>query len=325
MSLNVAKCHSNYVILCKWERNRKTLIQLLISVLILLVTKIMITWQTFRDMRDVLLLEEQMIFSHRNIKYKEKRARLRKDKFNGAFYYSKEIVENIIPNVDTDRNWITVNIPGNGWDHSIMFVHNNLHPENYNWMSRFKDLVLVCGVEETRDKVKHLGKTIYLPLSIDVEAVSQFARDKDKDVCFAGRENKRLRGNVPADVEYLEGLPRKMFLSELARYEKAYAVGRCALEAKALGCEILPYDDRYPDPDVWQVIDNKEAVKILQKELDRIDGKAKEETKEETQAEPEDISKMTKAELIALAEEKNISINKRAKKAEIVEQINAGR
>lgn len=266
-----------------------------------------------------------MIFSHRNIKYKEKRARLGKNKFNGAFYYSKEIVENIIPNVDTDRNWITVNIPGNGWDHSIVFVHNNLHPENYNWMSRFKDLVFVCGVEETRDKVKHLGKTIYLPLSIDVEAVSQFARDKDKDVCFAGRENKRLRGNVPADVEYLEGLPRKMFLPELARYEKAYAVGRCALEAKALGCEILPYDDRYPDPDVWQVLDNKEAAKILQKEMDRIDGKVKEETKEETQAEPEDISKMTKAELIALAEEKNISINKKARKAEIVEQINAGR
>ena len=158
-----------------------------------------------------------------------------------------------------------------------------------------------------------------------MEAVSQFARDKDKDVCFAGRENKRLRGNVPADVEYIEGLPRKMFLSELARYEKAYAVGRCALEAKALGCEILPYDDRYPDPDVWQVIDNKESVKILQKELDRIDGKAKEETKEETQAETEDISKMTKTELIALAEEKNISINKKARKAEIAEQINAGR
>ena len=55
MSLNVAKCHSNYVLSCKWEKNRKTFIQLLISVLILLVTKIMITWQTFRDMRDVLL------------------------------------------------------------------------------------------------------------------------------------------------------------------------------------------------------------------------------------------------------------------------------
>ena len=70
-------------------------------------------------------------------------------------------------------------------------------------------------------------------------------------------------------------MPRELLLDELAKYKKAYAVGRCALEAKALGCEILPYDDRFPDPSIWKVLDNKEAAKILQEKLDEIDNKPK--------------------------------------------------
>ena len=60
MSQNVAKCHSNCVISCKWKRNRENLHTTPLSVLILLVTKIMITWQTFRRSRDVLLYKEKM-------------------------------------------------------------------------------------------------------------------------------------------------------------------------------------------------------------------------------------------------------------------------
>ena len=41
--------------------------------------------------------------------------------------------------------------------------------------------------------------------------------------------------------------------------------------AKCLGCEVLPYDDRYPNPDVWKVLDNKDAAKILQQKLERIE------------------------------------------------------
>ena len=59
-----------------------------------------------------------------------------KNKYNGAFYYSREIVDNIIPNVQTDRNWITVNIEGVGCDHSIVFIHNNKHPEHYEWLKK---------------------------------------------------------------------------------------------------------------------------------------------------------------------------------------------
>ena len=58
----------------------------------------------------------------------------------------------------------------------------------------------------------------------------------------------------------------------MAEYEAIYAVGRCALEGLALGCNILPYDNRFPDPSVWKLLDNLEAAKILQEKLDEIDG-----------------------------------------------------
>jgi hypothetical protein len=58
----------------------------------------------------------------------------------------------------------------------------------------------------------------------------------------------------------------------MAEYKNIYAVGRCALEAKALGCRVKAYDNRFPKVSMWKVVDNLEAAKILQKELDRIDG-----------------------------------------------------
>lgn len=199
------------------------------------------------------------------------------DRYNGAYFYSIEIVKNIIPNVQTDRNWITVNIPEHnnvpqfgvvGASHSIVFVHNNLNPQNYEWLSRYDDLIMVCGVPETMEKVKHLGIPVYLPLSIDVEEVQKHIRPKSKDVAIAGRRSK-VRQFVDADM--LAGLCRDSLLDFMAEYRRIYAVGRTAIEAKALGCEILAYDPRYPDPSIWKVLDNKDAAKILQKKLVKID------------------------------------------------------
>lgn len=212
-----------------------------------------------------------MIINHDHPAYRAKWKG--RNKYNGAFYYSKEICKNIIPNVDTDRNWITINIEGVGCDHAIVFIHNNLHPERYNWLSRYKDLVLVCGVPETCDKVAHLGRAIYLPLSVDVEYVKQFERSKVKDAAFVGRRSKIKLGNLPKGIDYICGLKRQELLPRMAQYRKVYAVGRVAIEAKILGCEVLPYDSRFPDPDVWQILDNKDAADILQKELNRIDAR----------------------------------------------------
>ena len=197
---------------------------------------------------------------------------------NGAYYYSCEIVANIIPRIETDRPWVTVHQQGKCDDHAIVFIHNNLNPQLYSWMGRFKDLVLVCGMPETCAKVAHIGQPIYLPLSIDVGYVKQFERPKDRDAAYVGRRSKRFRevkGTVlPDGIDFIENVNRETLLSKMARYRKVYAVGRCALEAKALGCEVLPFDPRYPDPSVWKVLDNKDAAKLLQRQLDEIDGRA---------------------------------------------------
>ena len=216
-----------------------------------------------------------MIIDHTHAAYRTRWQGAGVNQFNGAYYYSQEIVKNIIPRVDTDRNWITVNLKGVGCDHSILFVHNNLQPENYEWVKQYgyKDIVLVCGVPETVEKVKHLGRAIYVPISIDVEYVNRFANgEKTREAAFAGRPTKRKFGELPEGIDLLEGMPRDELLARMAEYKTVYAVGRCALEAKALGCRLKAYDKRYPKTSRWKVLDNKDAAAILQKELDRIDG-----------------------------------------------------
>ena len=213
-----------------------------------------------------------MIISHEHPDYKAQFLKWGENRFNGAYYYSREITRNIIPNVETDRGWVTINIPGKAEDRAIVFIHNNMYPNAYAWLRKFRDLILVCGVPSTCQKVEYISRAIYLPLSVDVAELMTYRREKTKKRAFAGRASKRFGYDFPEDTEFLEGLPRKFFLQELATYEEVYAVGRVALEAKALGCKVLPYDPRYPDPDVWEVIDNRYAAKILQQKLDEIDG-----------------------------------------------------
>lgn len=214
-----------------------------------------------------------MVIDHNNIVYRNRWSKAGKDRYNGAFYYSKEIIANIMPLVKTDRNWITVNLKGRCWDHSIVFIHNNLHPENYEWLKRFKDLVLVCGVPETCEKVAHLGTAVYLPLSVDVEHVKKFrVKEKTKDAAFVGRPAKRKDVRLPLGVDVIEGLPRNEMLKRMAQYETIYAVGRTAIEAKVLGCKLKAYDPRYPKVSRWKILDNKKAAKMLQDILDKIDG-----------------------------------------------------
>ena len=198
---------------------------------------------------------------------------MRENRYSGAFYYSREITEIMIPLVETDRPWVTVNIPHLCWDHAIVFIHNNLDASAYDHLREFSDLILVCGIPETCEKVAHLGKPVYLPLSVDVADVARFRLpEKTKEAAFAGRPAKRDGIQLPAGVDILEGMPRDYLLAAMAQYKKIYAVGRSAIEAKILGCEVLPYDPRFPDPDRWEIMDTREAAKILQEKLDIIDG-----------------------------------------------------
>lgn len=192
------------------------------------------------------------------------------NRYNGAYYYSKEIVERIIPNIKTEKDWVTVNA-GVCWDNAIVFIHNNKRPEVYNWLNRHDNLILVCGVESTMRRVAHLGTPIYLPLSVNVEEVKRYRREKTKKLAFIGRKSKRRNMFFPKGTEFIEGMPRESLLAEMAKYEQVYAVGRTAIEAKILNCEVLPYDPRFPDPRAWRILDNLDACKILQEKINEVD------------------------------------------------------
>ena len=219
----------------------------------------------------------RIIIDYRTPEYVHRWETLSKaNRTNGAYNYSKEIVKNIIPRVQTERPWVTINQPFFMEDHAIVFVHGNLFPHTYDWFKGYRDVVMVASLEETAENLRKRGhkQVILVPLSIDRGYVEGFKiKEKTKQVAYAGRPEKKKLGELPEGIDCLEGLPREELLAEMAKYKQIYAVGRCALEAKALGCEILPFDRRFPDPSIWKVLDNCEAAEILQRELDRIDKK----------------------------------------------------
>ena len=199
---------------------------------------------------------------------------------NGAYYYSKEIVRNIIPNVETNRPWDTLGMKFMcSSDHSIVFLHHCINWEKvYHWLRKYKDQVLVCSTMPTYEwaKTVETAHPVFLPLSIDVEEVKKYKTKKTKRACYAGNRwaFKRIDEdkNIPSYVDFpLPNLPREEMLKFIAPYREIYAIGRCALEGLALGCKIKPFYHVYPDPSYWKLLSNQDAAILLQKELDKID------------------------------------------------------
>ena len=219
-----------------------------------------------------------MIIDHNHPEYTELRKKMPKGKYNGCWYYSKEIVKNIIPNVKTWRGWNTVGRELTGMcDHMIVFLHDNSTPWHYDWLKKYKDLVLVCSSDYTRKSVIYSGHTVLLPMSIDTEYVKKFrVKEKTKDTCFAG--NPWVKDNMTdpsvldaGKVDFFSAMPREGLLKEIAQYRRCIAIDRCAQEAQVLGCELLPIETRY-GCDSTEVLDNRDAAKILQEELNKLDG-----------------------------------------------------
>lgn len=218
-----------------------------------------------------------MIIDHNHPLYAKKRRSMRDgNQYNGAYYYSKEIVKNIIPNVKTDRNWITIRLSEmkEHPDHSIIFIHNNKNPNYYEYLKDYKDCILVCSLPTTAENLRFFGKTVYLPLSVDVDYVKKFrVKNKSKDIAYAGRAIKLeyMNNRVPKGTTTLCNMCQSQLLKEMAKYKTIYASGRTAIQAKILGCKVLPHETNFPDSRFWKVIDNKESAKTLQKLIDEID------------------------------------------------------
>ena len=192
---------------------------------------------------------------------------------NGALMYSIDICKYIIPKVKTDRNWVTINT-GKCFDHSIVFIHSNIEcDKKYSYLLNYKDLILVCSQKSTMYKMRKYGHAIYLPLAVDIEHIEKFKRTKSRDTCYAGRENKINSHYLKhrAGVDYLCNFTHDGLLEKMSLYKNVYAVGLTAIEAKVLGCKILSYDERFPDPSIWEVRDIRESYKVLQEKINKID------------------------------------------------------
>lgn len=212
--------------------------------------------------------------------FSEARNRLVHGKYNGAYFYAKEIEQNIIPRVKTDRPWDLLGKRSTGsFDNAIVFLHNNAEHEKIygGWLGKYyKNQIFVVNQPSTERYVKSLGlPCIYLPVSCDLDYVRKFRTKKTKEVCHVGNRWGWRRADiekyVPAGVEFAPwDMKRDELLRFMAPYKKVYAVARCAVEAKALGCEVLKCQSDM-DPEDFPMLDNKEAAKILQKELDKYD------------------------------------------------------
>lgn len=216
------------------------------------------------------------IFSHLSKEYKEYCKKFNIVPDNGAYYYSKELVENVIPNIKTKRDWVLVNIPYNCYDKAIVFIHNNKNPERYWWLGQFKDLILVCSNPKTLEFMIELFPKfhiIMIPLSIDTKYVSQFkVKRKTKNTTYYGRLEKCPKDILEDDtITKIYGKDREKNLREVAKFKNVYSIGRCQLEAKCLGCNVISHEGEYNNI-YWNMLDNKEIIPELQRLLNEIDG-----------------------------------------------------
>ena len=212
------------------------------------------------------------IISHLSKEYKD----LNIGHGNGAFYYSKELLENIVPYIKTDRPWCLINAENQCYDNSIVFIHNNKNPERYEWLKGCKNLILVCSQLRTlKTMIKMFPQyhAILIPLSIDTEYVKKFkVNRKTKDTAYFGRLEKCPESILKNDkIDKIYGnIPREELLKTVAKYRTVYAIGRCAIEAKCLGCKVLSHKGEYDGVD-FEVVDNSEIIPELQRLIDEID------------------------------------------------------
>ena len=191
---------------------------------------------------------------------------------NGAHIYSELICKFFIPNINTDMNWITINV-GKSVDNAIVFIHSNLNTEKrYGFLKNYKNQLLVCSQISTCKAVENLGTPVYLPLSIDTNYVKQFYQvTKDRYCCYAGRRAKTDTETMRKhQIDILADMTHEELLSRMAHYHYVYAVGLTALEALCLGCNLLPYDQRFPNTSVWKVKDCRSMIPELQKIIDNF-------------------------------------------------------
>ena len=218
-----------------------------------------------------------IIQDHNTTEYLIAQSTLKSGKFNGAYFYSKEIVESFIPNIKTTYNWQTINHQ-TAPEHTIVFVHSNNALERYDYLLKYNDIILVCSTHNSLNQLKRKGhkKVIYVPLSIDTDYLDNFKNHNKKEGIIATgnqwaftTETKNYFKNN--NIKHYYDIPREELLTLIANAETVYAIGRTAMEAIYLGANVIQPDKEYPVEKYTTYYKQEDAIRILQEEINKYD------------------------------------------------------
>ena len=220
--------------------------------------------------------------SYTDANYKALRATVG-DPENGLNSYTHLIEDKMAPLLNTERPIDSMGLSAlRSADHAIVFIHHNLSPDtHYDWLHKYRDLVLVTGIPATYSLLQFAFPEpdyhiILQPVPVDTDYISQFKAKHTLHYAYAGNpydfKQSDLHHFLPPDTPMLTGLPHDQLLREMSLYKYIYAVGITAVEAQVLGCKLKQCDSRFPNPELtFPVTDYKDAVQNIQTHLDFID------------------------------------------------------
>lgn len=220
-------------------------------------------------------MENIIIQDHTTKEYLRARRRLSRGKFNGALFYSKEIVESFIPNIETDYHWQTINHQ-KAPDHCIVFVHSNNALGRYDYLLKYKDIILVCSTNHSVSQLQKRGhkQVIYVPLSIDTDYLDKFKCEQKNGTVACGNVwafTQSMKDFFRLNkIKHYHDIPRVSLLEIIGKSEKVFAIGRTAMEAIYLGAEVIQPEKEYPVEKYDTYFSQSDAIKIMQKELDKL-------------------------------------------------------
>jgi hypothetical protein len=198
-------------------------------------------------------------------------------RFNGAYYYAKEFEDNIIPKVKTTRPWVLINMKDFCEDHAIVLIHDNHNPRGtYAWLRDYQDLIFICSTPTTFHDMQREknGMAIYLPMSVDVDKVLSYAEgynEIEEPTAYYGNRwgiyKDELNVMLPEDCHIIDGVERSEALRDLSHYKTVWAIGRCAIEAKILGCDVKEIPYRYFKGPATDILDNRFAWNNLNEQI----------------------------------------------------------
>ena len=226
-----------------------------------------------------------ILYGTNSPKFKDWRNRQSAGKENGAYYYSKEIEDNILPKIKAGLLIVTAGaalysakeLP----DGCVVVCHDNRSTKKSYGRLFGKNIIWVCSKHSTVATLEGYGeKAVYVPLSIDTEYVKKFKRRKTKDIAYVGNAwafKRDYLNALPNNIEQLSDMSREKLLKEMAKYKNVIAEGRVYLEAMTLGCKVeLPkYENITVEaPELFgrkRPLDNRDAIPAWREALQAAD------------------------------------------------------